>query len=111
MHKIVRFWRLPRAEKGLLVETLVLLAVARMALKLLPFRWAARLLGKQETQAPVQESPAHAQEVRRVRAMVRRASRHVPWTSECLERAMAGRIMLARRGISGTVYFGVRHGD
>jgi hypothetical protein len=36
-------------------------------------------------------------------------SRHVPWESRCLVNAISAWWMLNRRGVFGTVYFGVTH--
>jgi hypothetical protein len=109
MHKLKRVLRLPLAQKGLLLETLALLALARVAVLLLPFRWVARVMGKQEAQTPVQYDPGKARHVRRIAVMVHKTSRNVPWTSKCLDQALAAKIMLARRGIAATVYFGVKN--
>lgn len=49
MRMLRRVLCLPLAQKGLLLEALVLLAVARLAVLLLPFRWVARVLGKQKS--------------------------------------------------------------
>jgi hypothetical protein len=103
--------RLPLADKGLFLEALTLLALARMAVLLLPFRWVARVLGKQEAESPQQEDAANDLRVRRIGVMVRETARNVPWTSKCLDQALAARIMLARRGIATTVYFGVNHDE
>ncbi len=43
--------------------------------------------------------------------MVEKVSNNVPWTSKCLDQALAAKIMLARRGIGTTVYFGVRKNE
>jgi transglutaminase-like putative cysteine protease len=111
MSKVKTILRLPLAEKGLLLETLVLLALARMAVLLLPFRWLAWVLGKQQAQTPVQEDPAKALPIRLIGAMVRKASKNVPWTSNCLDQALVAKIMLSRRGIATTVYFGVKNDE
>ncbi len=109
MSRLKKLLRLPLADKVLLLEALVLLALARAAVLLLPFRWVARLLGKQEAQTAVLEAAGRTADVRRVAVMVRRASKNVPWTSKCLDQALAAKVMLARRRISTTVYFGVNH--
>jgi Transglutaminase-like superfamily len=111
MHKAIKALRLPWAQKRLLIETLVLLALARLAVLLLPFRWVARSLGKEAAHAPEHDNPAHIQQIRRIAAMVRKTSRHVPWTSKCLDQAIVAKVMLTRRGIPATVYFGVRNDE
>src|SRR5262249_42668197 len=99
---------LPLAEKVLLLEALVLLALARAAVLLLPFRCVARTLGKQEAVDIQEDSAEFDQKVRRIGYIVRRASKNVPWTSKCLDQAIAAKLMLARRGLRTTIYFGVR---
>jgi len=78
---------------------------------LLPFRWVARVLGKQDSQTPVQENSAKVLQITHIGAMVRETARNVPWNSKCLDQALAARIMLARRGIASTVYFGVKNNE
>ncbi len=107
IRKVGIVMRLPLADKGLLLEALVLLAFARVAVLLLPFRWVARVLGKEEAQTPAEEQLAHVVQIRRVGAMIRETARNVPWTSKCLDQALAAKIMLARRAIATTVYLGV----
>ncbi len=111
MRMLRRVLCLPLAQKGLLLEALVLLAVARLAVLLLPFRWVARVLGKQEAQTPVQADPAQALQIRQIGVMLNKTAKNVPWTSKCLDQALAARIMLARRGIASTVYFGVKNDE
>src|SRR5438105_1457097 len=108
MRKAVKVLRLPLKNQALLLETLVLLALARAAVLLLPFRWVAKVLGKEAAQTSEQADPAQAWRIRRVGIMIYKAARHVPWTSQCLDQAIAAKIMLARRGIPTTVYFGVK---
>ena len=108
MRMVRRVLRLPLAAKGLLLETLVLLALARMAVLLLPFRWVARVLGRPQAQPPVEEDPGRARQARRIGVMTSKASKNVPWTSKCLDQALAAKVMLARRGLATTVYFGVK---
>ena len=103
------------ADKGLLVETLVLLALARAAVLTLPFRWVACALGRPDASLlgldASEVDPVGAARIRRIGLMVRRVSENVPWTSKCLDQALAARILLARRGITATVFFGVKNDD
>jgi hypothetical protein len=112
MRKLKRVLRLSVADKVLLLEALVLLALARMAVLLLPFRWVARALGKPKLQTPEERQvSANVGRIRRVSAVVHKTSRNVPWTSKCLDQALAAKIMLARRGIPTTIYFGVNNDE
>jgi hypothetical protein len=103
--------RLPLADKAMLLETLALLAAARASVRLFPFRWLARVLGKQATPRPVPAAPERARRIRHIGAMVHRASERVPWTSNCLDQALTAKVLLARRGLPATVYFGVKNDE
>ena len=111
MRTIVSVLRLPWARKRLLIEAVVLLALARLAVLALPFRWVSKVLGRQGAQTPLRDHSAHERPIRAVRSTLRKVSRHVPWTSKCLDQAITGKIMLARRGIPATIYFGVKKDD
>lgn len=50
------------------------------------------------------EIPSEVAEVRRI---VRAVSRRMPWSCNCIVRALAMKKMLARRGIPSTLYMGV----
>jgi hypothetical protein len=108
---IKRVLRLPLQDKLLVLEALVLLALARLSVVLLPFRWVARAFGKQASLTTEQGDTTQTWLIRRVGIVVNKVSRHVPWTSKCLDQALAAKIMLARRGISTTVYFGVMNDE
>jgi hypothetical protein len=61
-------------------------------------------------EAPVSQIPPEASGESRsvpVGAMLERVARHTWWRSMCLEKALAGRWMLRRRGIPSTMYVGM----
>lgn len=85
------------------IETVLVLVVAWGLVFLLPFRWTKRLFGGLD--APHDDGLALSEEaLRRPRMIARRLNRiadRLPWTSTCLVRALAGRILLANRGLHG----------
>lgn len=103
-------------EIGRCAEAGLLLTMATAGLRCLPFRTVARWLGKADDTArpdvlrPPEEDRA-LMKARAVALAVDRAARRLPWRSTCLARAMAGRAMLARRGIVSAVRFGVAAGE
>lgn len=102
-----KFLALPNGERLLLCEALLALMAARLVLALVPFRKVAAWLGPlgMESASTVSDSDDLAAE--RVGWAVETMARHVPWDSRCLAQALAAWWMLGRRGIDGTVYFGV----
>lgn len=100
-----RLRRLASRDGARAVEAVAYLALARAAVVALPFPVLARRLGVRwaETPAVASDDPASY----RVGWAVAAAARRVPWRSECLEQAVAAKVMLRRRGIDSTLYLGV----
>lgn len=109
MSAISKFLALSWRDRLLLVEALLYLGGARLALLTIPFRQIAPRLGQQlpaddalPWRAPV--SPT----ARRIGWAVETMSRHTPWESACLAQAMAGKFMLRRRGEASWLFLGTR---
>ncbi len=110
MTLLARALALPSDQRRLTMEAVVVLAFAGLLLRLLPFRLIARMLGRPV--AMVATSGAdHAKIALAVGLALDRGARALPWRSNCLVRALAGRLLLARRGVPCTVHFGVRRQD
>lgn len=109
--RLIKFFYLPWREKCLYTEAFYLTGVARFAILLMPFRWLAPLLGQHMVESPAEEDAATLKEARLVGQVVETVSRHTPWESKCLVQAIAGKIMLRRRGIGSTLYLGVDRDD
>ncbi|CAA7615401.1 conserved hypothetical protein [Candidatus Terasakiella magnetica] len=94
------------ADRILVRDVVILLALVRVALALLPVRWVFRILAPPIT--PPREAPANrAAEIARVRWAIMAAAARLPGTSSCLSRALAGLLVLARRGLPATLHMGV----
>ena len=108
--KLTKFLARTPAERLLLLEASAWLALCRLAVRLLPFRWIAPRLGAHMVE-PMEAGGADEVLLRRVAWAVAAAARHVPWQAVCLPQAMAAKAMLRRRGIDSTLYLGVTGGD
>jgi hypothetical protein len=103
-------------DKALAAETLGMLAAARLLVKTSPGKRLISRLGEADTRKasvnhtePAQNGRAsgHRTDAERIAAMVERGARITFWRSMCLEKALAGRWMLRRRGIESTMYVGM----
>jgi len=115
---VCRCLRLPLSRQGILIETLVLMAVAWAATRLLPLRALAPFYGRlNRTNAdpgrsgvPERElaglSQRQKEQMWQVRWALRMAKHHLPCDGTCLPRALAGSVMLRRRGLPATVRIG-----
>ncbi|MGB8600670.1 MAG: lasso peptide biosynthesis B2 protein [Rhizomicrobium sp.] len=96
-----------------MAETLLALALAWVLVFAVPFRRTAAWLG--QAGAPGSAAAAIApDQLLRARSVCRRAARlapRVPWRTSCLVQAVAGCLLLRRRGIAATIRLGVKKGD
>jgi hypothetical protein len=106
-----RYARIPRTRRRLLWEALGALTIARGAMALLPFRRIAAWLGTLGAESPATAAPEEIRSAEEVGWAVGVLARRVPWDGRCLAQALAATGMLRRRGLEGTVSFGVRRGE
>jgi hypothetical protein len=100
---VLRFFRLPPAERRLFIESWFLLLAVHPALRLIPFpeldHWLRRL-------SAARRGISKAGDVESVVRAVMRAGRFVP-ASACLSRALAARTLLLRKGYPAILHIGV----
>jgi hypothetical protein len=91
------------------VEAMCALTVALMIVRSLPFRSIVRLTGRAEAGSPDHHVNHRPEDLhtRDVGSALRSGAWRLPWHSTCLVRAVAGRLMLLRRGISSALILGV----
>jgi hypothetical protein len=98
-----KFWRLSSAERGLLLNAGMLLALYRVALWVMPWRRLA------VSRPPASTSSAAHFSVERLEWAVRTAQRRVP-RATCLSQALALHHLLARAGYASSIHIGVAKG-
>lgn len=94
-------------------ETLLALALAWVLVFAIPFRRTAAWLGRAGVPGTIAVAATPAQMLR-ARSVCRRVARfapRVPWRTSCLVQAVAGCLLLRRRGIAATIRLGVKKGD
>lgn len=99
------FWR---------CETVTALILGWVLVFAVPFRRTAALIG--ETRSPVEPPPdmAARHKLHRAAGVCRRIARiapNMPFRTTCLAQAVAGWLLLKRRGINTTIRFGVAMQD
>ena len=107
MTTFTRLRRLPRRGVGLLVRAVVALAIARIALAVMPFRVIVRALGLRILPASAGAHTTHEEEATRIGWAVRTAAAHTPWSNTCLVQALAAVLLLSSRGIRSSIALGV----
>jgi Transglutaminase-like superfamily len=107
MTPLLKFVRLPSADRNLLVKSALLLGAVRLGLWLLPFQTLRRLLASRTygtTTLPEETS------VTKVTWAVTVAGRYVP-VATCLTQALAVQVLLGQQGLAATLRIGVARGE
>lgn len=107
MHLLTTFLKKPPADRVLYLEATFWLAISRLAILILPFKWIAPFLGTHMAQTDTRDDPAQKETTTRVCRTIGTMSRHLPWECKCLAQAISGKRMLRRRHIHSTLYLGV----
>jgi len=106
--KVAKWIRLDRAQHLVLLEAAWKLAVAHVAIHVLPFRWIASRLGNiGEPSSDTQLIEEQQRQAQLVGWAVTVLARHYPMDAKCLAQAVTGKWMLRRRSLPSTLYLGV----
>ncbi|MFC2176409.1 lasso peptide biosynthesis B2 protein [Bacteroidota bacterium] len=85
----------------------MLLLYARILVLFVPFKKLAPKMGEhmKETTTPLSEQASET--ALKIGRVIKKASQFTPVRSMCFEQAITANIMLQKRGIATTIYFGV----
>jgi Transglutaminase-like superfamily len=106
---IGKFFRVPRRDRLLLLEAMLMLAFAGFAVAWLSFGRVGRLAA-----CPIwQPNPCQARmnKVQRIRWAITATAARVPWRAFCFQQGLAAQLMLRRRGIPSVLYYGATQRD
>lgn len=105
MRQVIKFWHLPAAHQRLLIEAALWLLVARVALRVIPFRHLVGFFERRPRGPEVAE--AERERLRQaVQWAIHTATRHLPGTTVCFPKAIAAQALLRQRGVGATLYYG-----
>ena len=111
MDKLQRFFALPWWQRGVFVQAWFMLGWMRIAIMTTSFKHLARKLDhhrQPQTLSPLAEEQQRIAWV--IGKLVAAAAKYTPWQSLCLAQVLVVQRLLARRGIAGQFYLGVRRG-
>lgn len=95
--------RLTPRRTSLLAEALALLTFSSVVIALVPFRHVGRLASwPTRHRAPGDAARLIAEVAWAVEACARR----LPWSAVCYQQGLSAQLMLRRRGVASTLYFG-----
>jgi hypothetical protein len=100
-----KFCRLSWRDRLLLLEAALWLAIGGLALAILPFRHIG-FLAAHSIRQPKPPDEVRLAKLRRVRWAIVTAAKRVPWQALCFQQGLAAQLMLRRRGVPSTLYYG-----
>lgn len=103
MEKILKFPRLPAAEKALFLEAVFAMYMIRLLMVFVSMKKLSELFSaKNATSQPENET-----RVKNIGTAVARANQLAFWKNQCIVKSLAGRLMLNRRNIASELFLGV----
>lgn len=110
INALLKFLRQPSQRRGLLLEAALMLTLARLALRLVPFRQLNPFFNR-----PVRGSQVNGRRRESLRKEVAwaidRTAKILPGETVCFPRGIAAQALLRRRGVGTTLYYGVTTGN
>lgn len=100
-----RLRQLSPSDRWLLLETLVHLVAAQLALRIVPFRWLIWWFQRPARQPELTEEARQAV-IQKVRLAIHYTNQWLNLNAVCFPRSLAAQTMLRRRGVSTTLYYG-----
>lgn len=100
----------PNSEKWLVLQAVVLLGIARLAILVVPYRRLESWMGERLAETPADAPVRDVLVARRVAWAIHAVSPSTPWASNCFPQALTAKVLLRRRGIPTTLYLGAALG-
>lgn len=107
LRQFFRFFCIGSFERILFIRTAAVILYFCILIAVVPQRIVLRRIGKSGVQMPEDISEKDVVVVTQVAKAIRRSVKVIPWKVKCFVRAVAGKYMLKRMGISSTLYIGL----
>lgn len=106
--KTKTFIKIDNKTKLNFIKAYIYTGIARGFILFVPFNKLSKRMGKQKTESPEEVDIGTYRIAKKVGWIVIQASRYTPWKSKCLVQALTTQRMLREKGISTTIYLGVK---
>ena len=107
MSLLKKFRWLSNLDRVLLLESVLWLTIASLAIAILPFPRIAAIASRRPL--VISHEGGNEDLVGRIRWAIAAASSRVPWRAVCFQQGLAAHLMLRRRGINSVLYYGAAH--
>ena len=100
------FSRIPGSKKFLFAEAFFTSLMVKTTLVFLPFRIVVKWLGSSQSELLAPKPESNTEIITGIRLIIKMCDKNVPWKTECYTNALTAKIMLKRRKLVSTLYFG-----
>lgn len=108
LRKIKTFFKIDNKAKLNFIKAYIYCGIARGVILFLPFNKLRKKMGSKGGESSEKESKEIYKVARNITWGVLEASKYTPWESKCLVQALTVQRMLKEKGISSTIYLGVK---
>ena len=109
--RIKEFMSFRLNDKLLIIRIVILTAVARAAILIIPFRKLKTYIGELNKESTFNISQEEYNIARKIGWAIEKVSDHTPWESKCFVRALTAQYLLKHKKIDSTIYLGVAKED
>ncbi|WBW98966.1 lasso peptide biosynthesis B2 protein [Oceanirhabdus sp. W0125-5] len=108
VRKLKTFLTIDRRYKISFVKAYIYTGIVRFLILFIPFKKLSRIIGKSKEESPMKVNDEAYRIAKEVRWVVTKAAMHTPWESKCLVQSITAQKMMKEKGISTTLYLGVK---
>lgn len=94
-------------DKFLIIKVFFLTGLIRLIILSIPFKRIKKYMGELNRESSKEVNKEQYDISNRISWAVNTVSRHTPWESKCLVKALTAQYLLSRKGIITTLYLGV----
>lgn len=98
-------------QKKLTIKVYLISAYYRFCILTIPMKNIETKMGKKGAESPSYESLDNYAVAKRLAGHVNRITEHTPWESMCFVRALTLKKLLKDKGITSTIYLGVKKNE
>lgn len=106
--KVKTFASIDNGRRRRFVQALLYTGMYRAFILFVPFNKLKKRMGNQKEESSKEVDINSYRTAKEVAWAVTQAARHTPWESKCLVQALTAQRMMKSRGISTTIYLGVK---
>lgn len=108
LRKCNTFIKLDNESKLGFIEAFIYTGIFRGYILFVPFNKFRNKIGNVKTESPEIVDDDDIKIAKKISFLVNKASQYTPWESKCLVKALTAQKMLKKKGISTTLYLGVK---